>query len=310
MIFPIFAIVVVGFLAARFRLVAEAEVEALSRFVFVIALPVLLFKSLLDVELPESINWLLLLSYYGVVLPVYALGMWISKAFFRFAPTGRAIYGLGSTFGNMILVGLPIVTQGLGEEALLPYFMIVSIHSATLFLVMTLLIEASGGSGRGIGVVLRDTLLNLVSNPLLIGLALGIAASLAGLRLPGPLDTALETISDAALPVALFALGATLNAYRVQGQLAEAGVMVALKMLLQPALVGLLAFGVFHLDPLWALVAVMAAGMPIGINVFVFARSYNVAIAPVSAAILISTSFAFISQPILLAIYYNGLIAY
>ena len=53
----------------------------------------------------------------------------------------QGIFGLGASYSNMILIGLPIISTGLGDEALLPLFMLVSIHSALLFFVVTLLVE-------------------------------------------------------------------------------------------------------------------------------------------------------------------------
>jgi predicted permease len=105
------------------------------------------------------------------------------------------------------------------------------------------------------------------------------------------------------LPCALFVLGASLSAYKISGHFAEAWTMVGLKLLLQPLLVWVLAFVVFKIDPLWGAVAVMMAGMPVGINVYMFAQKYQVGLASVSGAIVISTTLAVLSQSILLAIF-------
>ena len=74
-------------------------------------------------------------------------------------------------------------------------------------------------------------------------------------------------------------------------------------MILQPLLVWMLAFLVFRVDPLWGRVAVVAAGMPVGINTFIFAQQYRARVATLSTAILLSTLLAVFSQTILLAIF-------
>lgn len=79
--------------------------------------------------------------------------------------------------------------------------------------------------------------------------------------------------------------------------------MIGLKLVLQPVLVWVLAFVVFHLDPLWGAVAVMSAGMPVGINAYLFAHKYQIGIATISTAILLSTLLAVISQSVLLAVF-------
>ena len=67
-------------------------------------------------------------------------------------------------------------------------------------------------------------------------------------------------------------------------------------MVLQPLLVWILVFRVFEVDPLWGTVAVMAAGMPVGINAYMFAQKYQTGIAVLSTAVLLSTLLAIFSQ--------------
>jgi hypothetical protein len=105
------------------------------------------------------------------------------------------------------------------------------------------------------------------------------------------------------LPCALFALGSSLYSYKIAGHLAEAWTMIGLKMALQPLLVWVLAFLVFHLDPLWGAVAVMTAGMPVGVNAYIFAEKYQVGMATLSTAVLLSTVLTVVSQSLLLALF-------
>jgi len=302
-IFPVFAIALAGYLFARFNIIDTRDVEGISKFVFAIAIPVLLFNSMAKITLPEDFNWQYWLSYYGIALLIYAVGHWISKRWFVHAPKEQAIFGLGAAYSNMVLVGLPVITAGLGDRALLPVFMIISVHSALLFFIVTLLAERSNGEGFTPAQIAFQTLKNILSNPIIIGLVLGLLFNLLRIPRPDMLNEALTTLGDAALPCALFVLGASLNAYKLAGHMAEAWTIIALKMVIQPLLVALLAFGVFHLDPLWGAVAVMLAGMPVGINVFIFAQKYQAGIPAASSAILLSTLFAVVSQSILLAIF-------
>jgi malonate transporter and related proteins len=302
-IFPVIIIASVGYLSARSGLLAAPEIEGISRFVFNIALPVLLFHSLANLALPEQINWQFVISYYAVVLIIFGLGVLASKQWFLHSPQQQGLFGLGASYSNLILVGLPIISSGLGEQALLPLFMIVSVHSAILFFIVTLLVERANGTGGTFKQIAGQTLRSLTRNPIIIGLALGLIVNLTNISLPEALDRTLSILSDAALPCALFVLGASLSAYKLAGHFTEAWAMVGLKMVLQPLMVWVLAFLVFHIDPLWGAVAVMAAGMPIGVNAYLFAQKYQVSVAPLSSAILLSTLLAVISQSVLLALF-------
>lgn len=302
-IFPICAIALVGYVTAYRGVLDARDIDGISRFVFTIIIPILLFNSLAHIELPAQLNWQFLFSYYGVVIFIYGLGVWASKRWFVHSPQEQGVFGLGSTYGNMVLVGLPVVSAGLGEQALLPFFMLISMHSALLFFIVMLLAERANGAGRTPSQIALQTLKNLSRNPIIIGLVAGLTFNLLAIPIPQPIANTLDILSQATLPCALFVLGASLNGYKLAGHFTEAWTMIGLKMVLQPLLVWILAFLVFQLDPLWGVVAVVAAGMPIGVNAYLFAVKYQAGVATLSTAILLSTLLAVVSQSLLLAIF-------
>lgn len=210
-IFPVFVLALIGYLAARLKLFSPQHIDGISRFVFNIALPALLFRSLASLELPADVNWEFLISYYAVVLLIYAIGIWTSRWWFLHTPQEQGVFGLGASYSNLILVGLPIISAGLGDEALLPLFVLVSVHSAMLFLIVTILVEGANGADGSVRRVVLQTIRALALNPIVISLALGLLANLLRLTLPPVIDTPLSLLSDASLPCALFVLGASLN---------------------------------------------------------------------------------------------------
>jgi len=303
-IFPVFAIALGGYSVARAGILSRSDISGLSRFVFVIAFPILLFFSIATMELPENVDWAFLAAYYLVVLFIYGSGMMINKYVFSGTDKDQVTFGLGSCFSNLILVGLPIISSGLGEQAVLPLLMIVSVQDLILFPLTTFIVEhRSNQDGKSGMEVFIKGFGDLARNPIILSLLLGLVLNLLKIPLPEFLYRPMEIFSKAALPSALFLLGASLNEYRISGQLKESSVMVALKMVLQPLLVWVFAFHVFKLDPLWGSTAVMAAGMPIGVNSFLFARSYTENTKSLSTAILLSCIFAIFSQSVLLALF-------
>ena len=258
----------------------------------------LLFNATANVELPPRLNWQFLLSYYVVMLLVYGLGMWLSKRWFTAPAKEQSIFGMGSSYSNLVLVGLPIISNGLGEAALLPLFLIASIHSAVQFSVTSILVENGARNGRSTRQIMRQTSQKVIKNPIVIGLALGFTFNIFALPIPQAAAEALTIISDATLACSLIVLGGSLTAYKISGHLSEAGLIVGLKLALQPILVWVLVFHVFDIDPLWGAAAVMAAGMPVGISSFIFADNYQLGIAALSTAVLLSTILAVFSQSI------------
>ncbi|MFL7837497.1 MAG: AEC family transporter [Candidatus Promineifilaceae bacterium] len=302
-LFPVFSIVLLGYVIVRLKVLNTRDINGVSRLVFNILIPILLFNSLSKLELPAQFKWQFFLAYYLVVLVVYGLAMWTSKQFFAYSHEEQGVFGMGSTYSNLVFVGLPIISAGFGEEALLPLFMIISIHSALQFFLVTVIVEGETGGSRSAAQLTFDTIKRLARNPIIIGLALGLLVNILHVPVPSVLDETLSLIGRATLPCALLVLGGSLNDYKVAGHFAEAGTMIGLKMVLMPALVWILAFVVFHIDPLWGAVAVMAAGMPVGVNAYMVAQKYQMGIATISTALLVSTLLAALSQSILLAIF-------
>ncbi|MEX2160964.1 MAG: AEC family transporter [Anaerolineales bacterium] len=300
-LFPVFAVVAVGYAAAYTGVLSPRDTSGISRFVFIIAIPILLFESLSTLEFPDHFRWEFLFSFYLAAFLVYALGMILSRFWFGAGAKEQAIFGLGSAYSNMVLVGLPVISAAFGEQGLLPMFILISIHSLLLFTIFLILAERSQEGLHWLRGLLQSSR-NLLQNPLIIGLLAGLLARFLNLQLPQPVGQALDIISQAALPCALIVLGASLRQFKIRGELTKAWTIIALKLIVQPLIVGLLVFYVFDLEPVWGAVAVVAAGLPVGVNSYIMAESYQVGRATISTAILLSTLLAIFTLSVLLSI--------
>ena len=288
-IVPIFGLMAFGYGATFTRVFDEAAAHALAAFVFYFAIPIMLFRNMAQATLPDQIPWGYLLSYYLGVTVVFVIGTTLAGAWFGGPFERRAITGFGGAFGNTVLLGIPLVLTSFGDEANLPLFLMVAFHSTLLFTGITVVIEVGRGTRTGLRGLPLKVAGGLASNPMLWGLLLGIACNLAGLTLPGTLERFAALIAGAAVPCALFSVGASLRAYRLKGALAPAALMVALKLGLQPLIVWALARFVFAVPLLWAKVAILLAALPVGVNVYLFAVRYDAGQAESASAILLSS---------------------
>ena len=301
-ILPVFGLVMLGFVAAKATWFDEGAIRGLSLFVFNFAIPVMLFRTLAQVELPETIEWGFLLSYYIGALAVFGLGMASAGLLFGRPLEAQGAAGLTAGYSNTVLLGIPLVLTAFGDAAALPLFLLVAFHSLLLFPTATAVIEAGRGRGEGLRRLPLVTAIGLARNPIVAGLALGLGFNLLGLPIPGPVDAVAATLGQAALPCATFAMGASLARYRIAGSLGESAVLIALKTLVHPVLVWLLATRVFSVDPLWASVAVVMAALPTGVNAYLFAQRYGTGIAPAATSVLVSTVIAIGTLTALLAV--------
>lgn len=297
---PIFGLMAFGYAATFTRVFDAAAARALAGFVFYFAIPVMLFRSMASARLPDQIPWGYLLSYYLGAAVVFAAGMAGARALFGGSFERQAIAGFSAAFGNTVLLGIPLVLTTFGERASLPLFLLVAFHSTLLFTVVTVVIEIGRGSRAGLRALPVAILGGLATNPVLWGLILGVAFSLAGLRLPGPLERWAALIGNGAAPCALFSVGASLRAYRLKGALAPAAMIAALKLVAHPLLVVGLIRLVFEVPPLWAKVAIVIAALPVGVNPYLFAVRYDAGQAESASAILLTSLLSVVTVSVVL----------
>ena len=299
---PVFGLVILGFGAAKTKWFDEGAIRGLSLFVFNFAIPVMLFRTLAQVALPEMIEWGFLLSYYLGALAVFGLGMASAGLLFGRSLEAQGAAGLTAGYSNTVLLGIPLILTAFGDAAALPVFLLVAFHSLLLLPTATAVIEAGRGRGEGLRRLPVVTAVGMAKNPIMVGLALGLAFNLLGLSIPGPADAIAETLGRAALPCATFAMGASLAQYRIAGSLGESAMLIGLKIIVHPLLVWLLATRVFDVPPLWTTVAVVMAALPTGVNAYLFAERYGTGIAQAATAVLVSTGIAIGTLSLLLAV--------
>ena len=274
---PVFGILLLGFLAVKVRMLEEAGVKGLVLFVFNFALPLLLFRSLATTRLPEDIQWSFIFSFYGGSFACFGIGLALGRWVFARTLDHQAIFGMSAGFSNTVLLGIPILLTAFGPEATLPIFLLIAFHGPTLMPLTTALIQLSKGSEVSFGEQVRSVVLEIVRNPIIMGLLAGLVANLFGLVLPGGLDRTVELLGSSAVPCALFAMGASLAGYPIAGDVPPALWLIPLKLVVHPLLVWTLAVPILGLDGLWVAVAVILAGMPTGIMPYMFAARYDAA---------------------------------
>lgn len=291
-ILPLFALVLIGYGSGRLAWMTEEQLKGLTSFVFYLAIPALLFRSLGRGDILDALDPRILMAYFAAVFMVMAVAWLVGRFVFRNPPEELPVLALGATYSNIVLLGIPLIYALYGEPGLLPIMMIVTLHSLILLPLTMVLIELNRGADRGLQQALAQSVGTVAKNPVILSIIAGIAFNLSGLTLPGPVDRLATLLGGASAPCALFALGATLSAYRLGGDPRESAVIVLLKLLLLPALVWLLASYIFDLPPVWVVVATLTAALPTGVNVFIIAHQYQIYVARTTATVLISTAIS------------------
>lgn len=294
---PIFLLIALGAAIGKLRLLPEATGDALTSFVFLIAVPVLLFRTVATARFGDTSPWLLWASYFAGIVPLYAAGILIGGRVAGLDRRGAVIAGVSASFANLLFVGIPVAERAFGREGLDVLSLILSVHMPTMMAASTLLLERAAavdaretGAGAAKASPLRALAQvgrNLSRSPLAICIAIGFLWRLTGLPLAGPFDEVTRLLAQTAGPLALVALGLSLPRYKLRGALAAPLLITSLTLVAQPLVV--LGVGYFLLPPLWLGVAVVAAASPVGVNAYLFARFFRTGEQLAASTILLST---------------------
>lgn len=290
-ILPVFLVIGFGYLAAWRGLMSESAVEGVMRFAQNFAVPVLLFRSIANLDLSASYDLGLMVSFYAGAFTAFGLGLIGARMLGRPGPDCVAI-GFCCLFSNSLLLGVPITERAYGAQALAGNFAIISIHSPLLYTFGITLMEAvkSHGSDAGLGRVALRALSGIARTPLVIGIMAGFAANLSGLPLTGAPGAAVDMMAAAALPAALFGLGGVLLRYRPEGDGRAIAMVTGLSLIVHPAVAYLLGRWGFGLGTDAMRSAVVTAAMAPGVNAYLFANMYGAARRVAASSVLIATA--------------------
>jgi malonate transporter and related proteins len=302
-VLPIFALVAVGYLAARLGWLSDLAQKGISEFAFNFAMPALLFRSIATATGLQPGSERIAFAFFGGVAVVWLLAMALTRLMLRRPAIDAPTIAMVSCFGNIVMIGIPLVLAVVGPAGAAPMALLLSIHSPLLWFTATLHQQTAEQRGdRTAWQVGRDLGRELVRNPLLIAIVSGALWRLTGWTLPGSIDSSLALLGQAGIPCAQVALGASLTRFAIKGQVPTLGLVIALKLLVLPAVVYVLAFRVFTIPHAAAEVALIFAAMPAGANAFLFAERSGRVVNSTSGAVALGTVIGAATSTLIIAL--------
>lgn len=298
--FPLFVLVAVGYVLIQWGRWPKAVSDALTRFVFAVALPAMLFRMMSDFSKLPPVDARLLIAFFGSCLLVFVAGRIVSSRFFRHDGVAQSVFALGGIFSNNVMLGIPLAKAILGDAALPSVALVLVFNSLILWTLVTVSVEwARHGAFSVKG--FANTARGVATNPIVASIVGGTLFGLSGLSLPAMVDAPLAMMGQAAVPMSLIALGMGLSEYGIRAGWRVSASICGLKLLLQPLVVWLLARAL-GLPPLETQAMVLLGTLPVGANVYLMSRQFQTLEGPVAASLVLSTALAAITTPLTLTL--------
>lgn len=293
----VFGLVALGYVAGATGYLRAETGDALSAFAVGVALPLLLFRTMLGADFQGSAPWALWATYFSAVTVAWTAGHLTTTRIFGRDGQAGVVGGVSSAFSNLVLLGIPFMLGVFGQEGFEILSLIISVHLPTMMMASIILFQLFGpkrSEPMHPVAIVSDFMRKIATNPLIIGIVAGLAWRATGMPLPGIANRFVDALANVAGPVALFAMGLGLRKFGISGNIRPAIALTAIKLFLMPAVALLLAW-LFGLPPLPAKVAVAAAGLPSGVNSYLIAMQFGTGQALASNQMTIATACAVVT---------------
>ena len=221
---PIFLLMVLGYVFNKLHIIDEKAAAWMNKFVFKIALPVLLFEDLAEQDFAGTWNGKFVLFCFVATLSSIIIIACISKLLIK-NKAERGEFIQGSYRSSAALLGIAFIHNiyGEGSTGMAPLMIIGSVPLYNIFAVTILMLTApkSVVLGRYTSEdnsndsvkkeLMKKTALGIIKNPILIGIFCGLIWSLLKIPMPKIMGSLVSNIGGLATPLGLMSMGATFD---------------------------------------------------------------------------------------------------
>jgi malonate transporter len=278
-------IIAVGYVVGRTGFLGPQAGFVLSRIVFFVLSPCLLFTVLARADIHLLFSSLFAVSALSALASALVF-LIVIRFFGRRSLSQKVVGALASGYTNANNIGLPVAVYVIGNATYVaPVILLQLIVFAPIAL--TLLDISTHGSAS-----IRRILTQPIRNPLIIGSILGVVVSATNTHLPAVVLQPFALIGAATVPIVLMSFGMSLHGQRpLQPGPERVDVVVAsiIKMIVMPLVAFVLARFVFGLTGVHLFAVIVLAALPTAQNVFNYAQRYRVSETLARDAVLITT---------------------
>jgi malonate transporter and related proteins len=298
LVIPVIGPVLAGWLAARFKVLGQADAKALSSAYLYILLPALIIDQLSLETMSELLQWRFIAAVAGLMFLIYSLVLVVERGFRKHALAESSMAAFASAKFNAGVIGLPLLLMAVGRKAVAAVVITLILGYLTILPLTLVLLElAKDGATRNIGRAVGRAIKHVLVDPLILSTAAGLLLAGFHVKLPSAISEMLVTIGNAAIVVPLIAVGITFDNIRLDDDFGEVLWISGVRVVVSP-LIAIGAARLLSLPPLYAIVLVIVFSLPTAKMVFALAEAHGVSAKPLATVVALTTVSTVVTFPL------------
>ena len=265
---PVFLMMVLGYLLHKTPLLDDSFANKMNNFVFKVALPVQIFKNLADSDFHSV--WNTKIVIFSFVVSLASILILFGLSFLLKDRSLQAEFTQAGYRSSQALLGAALLTNIYGGTGSLALILIGAVPLYNVAAVTLLTVMVPGGHLTRKTVL--KTLKGIITNPIILGIIVGLLWSLLGIPQPTIFSRSVSSLAATATPLGLIALGASIDLKKATACLKPTLVCTAFKLILFAAAFLPLAIWIGCRGELLVTMLVMFAS-PTTVSCFSMARS-------------------------------------
>lgn len=287
-VIPIFLMMVLGGIFMKMKIFDEGFVSKMNSFVFKVALPVLIFHDMSEGDFHDIWDGKFVLFCFFATLASIGL-VWVLSGFIK-SQGQRGEFIQASYRSSASIMGIALVVNLYGSAGMTPLMILGAVPLYNIFAVIVLSFFRDDHGPVDKALIIKTTK-NVLKNPIIWGVFLGLAWSVIDVKMPVILDTSLSYVGRLATPMGLMALGATFDIKKARESIGLAGISTFIKLVGLGLIFVPIAMHLGYLDDKLVAVLIMCVS-PTTISCYVMAKSMDHDAVLTSSVVMLTTAFS------------------
>lgn len=228
---PVFLVILLGWLLMQKGFLTKEFTQIADKYVFKVALPLLLFKDIATADISEVFD-LKFVLFCMIVTTIMFMGIWLLAWIFIKDKSMVGAFTQAAARGSAAVLGIAFVENIYGDSGMAPLMIVAAVPLYNIYSVIILTLSSPENKGTG---NIKKAFINILKNPIIIGIFAGLPFSIFGIPIPTIPLKAVSSVAATATPIALITIGAGFEGRKAIAKIKPTIIATFIKLIAIPA---------------------------------------------------------------------------